>query len=85
MTIPKQPRLTGDRNQCPGCLGLFNSSKAFDKHRTGDHANNGRRCFTPAEMLARGMSKGASGFWITQVFKGIPAKPLPVALQAAFA
>ena len=29
-------KLTGDRNQCQACKEYFNSTHAFDKHRTGD-------------------------------------------------
>lgn len=54
--------LRGDRNQCAGCDLLFNSTHAFDKHRHGEHGN-GRRCLTESEMLAKGMVKGADGFW----------------------
>jgi hypothetical protein len=58
-------RLTGDRNQCPSCLLGFNSTPAFDKHRTGPF-DGGRRCLTEAEMLAKGMAKASSGFWVTR-------------------
>lgn len=54
--------LRGDRNQCSGCGLLFNSSRAFDKHRTGDHGKD-RRCMTPDEMTAKGMVLGKDGFW----------------------
>jgi hypothetical protein len=57
-------KLTGDRNQCGGCGEFFNSSFAFDKHRTGEFGKN-RRCITPDEMTAKGMSKNAAGFWIS--------------------
>ena len=56
-------RLTGDRNQCQACKTYFNSTKAFDKHRHGDFGVD-RRCRTEAEMLARGMAKNTSGFWV---------------------
>lgn len=55
--------LRGDRNQCAGCSKLFNSSRAFDKHRTGPHAKNGRTCMTDEAMVAHGMVLGADGFW----------------------
>lgn len=54
--------LRGDRNQCQGCKRYFNSTHAFDKHRTGDHGKD-RRCMTEAEMLAKGMVLGDDGFW----------------------
>jgi len=53
--------LRGDRNQCPACSELFNSTHAFDKHRTGDM--NDRRCMTVEQMEKRGMVRGADGFW----------------------
>lgn len=58
-------RLTGQRNQCRGCSQYFNSITAFEKHRTGDY-DHGRRCKTPEEMIAEGMSLNAAGFWITK-------------------
>lgn len=54
--------LRGDRNQCGGCHALFNSSHAFDKHRTGEHGD-GRRCLRDDEMRDKGMVLGADGFW----------------------
>lgn len=58
-------RLTGDRNQCQGCKEFFNSTFAFDKHRSGDHAGGQRYCLAPEAMLAKGMDKNAAGFWIS--------------------
>lgn len=57
--------LTGQRNQCPGCNQYFNSNTAFEKHRTGQHGHN-RRCLTPEEMIAKGMSLNKAQFWITE-------------------
>lgn len=57
-------KLTGDRNQCPTCGELFNSSRAFEKHRTGKISID-RRCMSPTEMQSMGMAKNARGFWIT--------------------
>jgi hypothetical protein len=57
--------LTGNRNQCQACKEYFNSNTPFDKHRTGEHGVN-RRCRTPEEMLALGMSLNDSGFWVTE-------------------
>ena len=56
-------KLSGDRNQCQGCLEFFNSTRAFDKHREGQHGRD-RRCLTPTEMLGKGMAKNAAGFWV---------------------
>jgi len=63
--------LSGDRNQCRVCNAYFNSGHGFEKHRTGQHGVD-RRCMTPEEMLAKGMSLNADGFWIT--------KTMPVAV-----
>jgi hypothetical protein len=57
--------LKGDKNQCQGCKEFFNSIKAFDMHRTGKHGVD-RRCMTVEEMIDKGMSLNASGFWITE-------------------
>lgn len=62
-------RLTGDRNQCPTCGEFFNSTTAFDAHRTGPFGGaNGRparrRCLSADEMRAKGMTVNTAGFWI---------------------
>ena len=61
--------LNGDRNQCPGCKRYFNSTGAFEKHRTGTYGVN-RRCMTEEEMLAKGMCLNRDGFWIGSKMKG---------------
>lgn len=55
-------KLRGDRNQCQGCKAYFNSSRAFDMHRTGRHGID-RRCLNADEMIAKGMVHGSDGFW----------------------
>ncbi len=62
MTTRSDKTLRGDHNQCPGCGLLFNSTAAFDKHRTGPMSN--RRCLEPDEMRARGMAQNAEGWWV---------------------
>lgn len=62
-------KLTGSRNQCQGCKQYFNSTTAFDMHRTGEHGVN-RRCRTPEEMTALGMLINHAGFWITEKYHG---------------
>jgi hypothetical protein len=57
--------LNGNRNQCQTCKEYFNSNGSFDKHRTGNHGLN-RRCMTPEEMQAKGMSLNNDGFWIRE-------------------
>lgn len=55
-------KLGGDRNQCQTCHKYFNSTHAFDKHRTGSHSN--RRCLTTEEMEKKNMLINKAGFWI---------------------
>ena len=55
--------LKGNHNQCQGCKEYFNSTGAFDKHRTGKHGVD-RRCMTTEEMIDKGFSLNASGYWI---------------------
>lgn len=66
--------LRGDRNQCAGCGEYFNSTAAFEKHRTGafgsamgdgTYVMHTRRCRTVAEMGEAGMAKNRDGWWIT--------------------
>ena len=60
-------KLGHSRNQCAGCSEYFNSTAAFEKHRTGKFGVN-RCCMTPQEMEAKKMLKNADGFWITGLF-----------------
>ena len=55
--------LKGNHNQCQGCKEYFNSTGAFDKHRTGKHGVD-RRCRTVEEMIEIGFSLNAAGYWI---------------------
>ncbi len=57
-------KLTGDKNQCPTCKLFFNSTAAFEKHRTGEYGKD-RRCRTEDEMRAKGMALSSRGFWVT--------------------
>jgi hypothetical protein len=58
-------KLSGQKNQCQACKEYFNSNLSFDMHRTGKHGVS-RRCRTPDEMTAKGMSVNALGFWISE-------------------
>lgn len=58
-------RLRGDRNQCPECGEPFNSTAAFDKHRTGTY-DTARGCLSIDAMKAKGMALNAQGFWVTE-------------------
>lgn len=60
--------LKGNRNQCSGCNEYFNSTGAFEKHRTGHHGVD-RRCMTADEMKAAGMILRPDGFWIGSEMK----------------
>ncbi len=67
-------KLTGNRCQCAGppfagCGEYFNSTAAFDRHRAGSYSPMQRRCLTPDEMRAAGMSRNEAGFWITAKFQ----------------
>lgn len=68
-------QLRGDRNQCTGCSLYFNSTHAFDKHRTGRHGID-RRCMTEPEMTAIGMVVREDGFWRGSE---MPARVIPEA------
>jgi hypothetical protein len=59
-------KLTGDHNQCRGCGEFFNSTAAFDRHRTGEYEKD-RRCRTTHEMIERGMAQNRDGFWVTSL------------------
>lgn len=59
--------LRGDHNQCAARLEYFNSTAAFEKHRTGDFGVD-RRCRTAQEMEKSGMSRNADGWWITSAW-----------------
>lgn len=59
-------KLTGNRCRCAKCGTLFNSVSVFDRHRVGSWQDAGkyRRCLSVDEMVARGWSQNARGFWI---------------------
>jgi len=61
-------KLSGDRNRCSpltgGCGEYFNSTTAFDKHRSQGKGKD-RACSTVDEMTAKGMAKNAAGYWCT--------------------
>jgi hypothetical protein len=59
------PKLTNSRCRC-SCGQFFNSVSAFDRHRVGDWRDRGiqRYCLTVLEMLAKGWTLNAAGFWV---------------------
>lgn len=61
---------------CRACDESFAGTKAFDRHRTGDHGftfaeglslsparHDGRRCRSAAEMTEHGMTPNRAGAW----------------------
>lgn len=58
-------RMTGYR--CSGCLAMFHSISAFDRHRVGKFAKGrgrgSRRCMSQTEMLVAGLACDEKGFW----------------------
>ena len=71
--LPRElPKYTG-LCRCSACGEHFNSTAAFEKHRTGTYDLNapghGRRCRTPDEMRDLGMAvaeREGLGWWITK-------------------
>ncbi len=57
-------KLSGDRCKCVSCNRYFNSTAAFDKHRSGAYGKD-RRCLSSDEMAERGRAINASGYWVT--------------------
>ena len=54
---------------CAACHETFTGTSAGDKHRTGEHHLSvgpyRRRCLTPVEMAAKGMTRNSRGHWST--------------------
>ena len=57
------PRLTGHTCECTACRERFSGERAFDAHRVGPYAANGRHCLTPPEMVAAGLAVNPRGHW----------------------
>jgi hypothetical protein len=75
-------RLTGNRCLCRPCGQYFNSLKGFDRHRVGNYPSL-RRCLTPPEMVKRGMTVNAAGFWITEIRRRNRLKTVASQIPAA--
>jgi hypothetical protein len=56
-------KLSGDRCKCVSCGLYFNSTAAFDKHRSGAYATD-RRCLTVTEMADKGFRTNKRGFFV---------------------
>ena len=65
-------KLSGDQCACSVCHLYFNSTYAFDKHRSGPWIK--RRCLSIPEMLALGMEPNRKGLWISHK-KADPSAP----------
>jgi hypothetical protein len=75
-------RLTGNRCLCQPCGEYFNSLKGFDRHRVGKYPSS-RRCLAPPEMVKRGMTVNAAGFWITEIRRRSRIKTVASQIPAA--
>lgn len=63
-------KLTGRRCLCRACGEHFNSVAGFDRHRTGSYDPLTRRCLDYGQLMRKGFSKNAAGFWITERMPG---------------
>lgn len=50
-------------SRCSRCNQVFAGIVAFDAHRTRSFAQKQRRCLTPTEMSARGLTRNEKGWW----------------------
>lgn len=51
-------------SRCSGCNRVFAGIVAFDAHRIGSFTQKQRRCLTPVEMSARGLTRNEKGWWM---------------------
>jgi hypothetical protein len=49
--------------ECPACKKVFNSTYAFDAHRTGPYTD--RRCMSTEEMLQKKMGLNFRNRWVS--------------------
>jgi hypothetical protein len=61
-------KLNGNRCKCGGCGRYFNSTSAFDRHRSGKPSE--RVCLDPESL---GMEVNGAGLWITGALPTVPA------------
>lgn len=64
--------ITGRKPEhCACCHETFTGTTAGDMHRVGKHGVTAgpdrRRCLTPVEMLDKGMTTDARGYWMTGI------------------
>lgn len=52
---------------CSKCKKVFNSTYAFDTHRTGTYMPDNRRCLTTEEMLSVGMDTNSFDRWVSKL------------------
>ncbi len=62
-------KVGSDVCKCGACHKHFSSTFAFDRHRTGSHSGQTRRCLNTDEMLSKGMGLNAHGRWVSE-FRG---------------
>lgn len=62
MIKDKKLTIGTDKCKCSVCGKYFNSTYAFDKHRTGPYGWNTRRCYSTIEMEEIGMVD--KGYWV---------------------
>ena len=63
-TDPMLPQGT-DKCQCSTCKEYFNSTFAFEHHRTGRVGRPERRCLPVMEMQIAGWTQNGKGHWLT--------------------
>ena len=64
----RERKLGTNRCQCVMCGEYFNSTFAFDKHRTGEFGE--RVCLTEDAMREKGMATNATGWWVSEMWEG---------------
>lgn len=62
MTGLLRKSLKGQQNQCPTCDAFFTTTRAFERHRSGNYGapDNPRHCVDPS---TKGMHLNKYGFW----------------------
>ncbi len=84
--IHPEIELIKDRNECPSCGVMFETSDAFDAHRLGKFATaskpSTRRCLTAAEMHEAGFRANQHGFMLSEVEHKYDPKLLLVHAQS---
>lgn len=61
-----------DKCQCAVCGMYFNSTYAFDRHRSGEWA--ARQCLSAVELREKGWGINGTGHWITSRRQDVPTE-----------